>query len=180
MAAAQVEFLKDDGRRYRALLHRPDGVDVAFDGGAYNRVGGPAGEVPHDIAHLIVEEELGLRSGVWGVLVAGGMFRHATVVAGRRAPHATRRGREVIARAGDRVMQAEMLTRAVCDISAADGPLDPAAIRRAVGERWWSDGVTQLTLERAHTRLRDAAEQWAGLIPGEALTVSWRLPPASW
>jgi hypothetical protein len=177
MAAAQIEFLKDDGRRYTALLHRPDGVDVTFDGGAYNRVGGPAGEVPHDIAHLIVEEELRLRSGVWGVLVAGGMFRHATVVAGRRSPHATKHGREVIARAGDRPMQAEMLTRAVCELSAADGGLDPAAVRRAVGERWWTDAVTSLSLERAHTRLRDAAEQWAGLIPGEALSASWRLPP---
>jgi hypothetical protein len=177
MAAAQIEFLKVDGRRYRALLHRPDGVDVAFEGGAFNRVGGPAGELPHDIAHLIVEEELGLRSGVWGVLVAGGMFRHATVVAGRRAPHAARHGREVIARAGDRLMQAEMLTRAVCDISAADAPADPAAVRRAVGERWWSERVTGTSLERAHARLRDVAEQWAGLIPGEALSTSWRLAP---
>jgi hypothetical protein len=177
MAPTQIEFLKDDGRRYRALLHRPDGVDVAFEGGSFNRVGGPAEEVPHDIAHLIVEDELRLRSGVWGVLVAGGMFGHATVVAGRRAPHATRHGRAVVARAGDRIMQAEMLTRAVCDVVAADGEPDPAAIRRAVGERWWSDGVTRLALERAHTRLRDAAEQWADLIPGEALTASWRLPP---
>lgn len=177
MAAALIEFLRDDGRRYRSLLHRPDGVEVALDGGSYNRVGGPAREVPHDIAHLIVEDELRLRAGVWGVLVAGGMFGHARVVAGRRAPHATRRGREVIARAGDRIMQAEMLTRAVCDISAADGEPDPAAVRRAVGERWWSDGVTRLALERAHTRLRDAAEQWAGLVPGEALTAVWRLPP---
>jgi hypothetical protein len=38
--------------------------------------------------------------------------------------------------------------------------------------------VTRTALERAHTRLRDAAEQWAGLIPGEALSSSWRLPPA--
>jgi len=177
MAAAPIEFHKGEGRRYRALLHRPDGVDVAFDGGSYNRVGGPAGEVPHDIAHLIVEEELGLRAGVWGVLVAGGMFGHATVVAGRRAPHATRRGREVIARAGDRIMQAEMLTRAVCDLSAADADPDPAAVRRAVGERWWSDSVTGLALERAHGRLRDAAELWEPLFPGEVMTASWRLPP---
>src|SRR5690349_12953644 len=161
MAPVKVEFHKGEQRRYRAILHRPDGCDVAFDGGAYNRVGGPAGELPHDIAHLVVEEELGLRFGVWGVLVAGGMFGHATVVAGRRSPHATRHGREIVARAGDRPMQAEMLTRAVCDLSAAGADLDPAAIQRAVGERWWSDRVTRLTLERAHQRLCDAAEQWA-------------------
>jgi hypothetical protein len=74
-------------------------------------------------------------------------------------------------------MQAEMLTRAVCDVVAADGDPDPAAVRRAVGERWWSDGVTRLALQRAHGRLRDAAEQWTDLIPGEALTATWRLPP---
>jgi hypothetical protein len=178
MAPVKIEFHKGEERRYRALLHRPDGCVVAFDGGAYNRVGGPAAELPHDIAHLVVEEELGLRSGVWGVLVAGGMFRHATVVAGRRAPHATSRGRAVIARAGDGPMQAEMLTRAVCDVCAADGDLDPAALRRAVGERWWSDSVTRLSLERARQRLRDAAEQWADLFPSEVLATSWRLPPA--
>ncbi len=177
MAPVNIEFHKGDQRRYRAILHRPDGCDVAFDGGAYNRVGGPAAELPHDIAHLVVEEELGLRSGVWGVLVAGGMFSHATVISGRRAPQATRRGREVIARAGERPMQAEMLTRAVCDLSAADRDLDPAAIRAAVGERWWSESVTRLSLERAHGRLRDAAEQWADLFPSEVLAASWRLPP---
>jgi len=177
MAPAPIEFLKGEERRYRALLHRPDGVDVALDGGSYNRVGGPARELPHDIAHLVVEEELGLRSGVWGVLVAGGMFGHATVVAGRRAPHATRHGREVIARAGDRLMQAEMLTRAVCDLCATDADLDPGAVRAAVGERWWSESVTRLSLERAKQRLRDAAEQWAELFPSEVLAASWRLPP---
>lgn len=173
----RIEFRKGEDRRYRSLLHRPDGVDVCLDGGAYNRVGGRAGEVPHDIAHLVVEDELGLRAGVWGVLVAGGMFGHATVVAGRRAPHATKRGRDVIARAGDHIMQAEILTRAVCDLSAADADADPGAIRRAVGERWWTDAVTRGALDRAHTRLRDAAERWADLATDEALAASWRLPP---
>jgi len=179
MAAARVDFVKGEARRYRAVLHRPDGCEVALDGGAYNRVGGDgAGELPHDIAHLVVEDELGLRSGVWGVLVAGGMFGHAMVVAGRRAPHATRHGRQVIARAGDRIMQAEMLTRAVCDLCAANAPLDPEAIRQAVGERWWAEGVTRTSLERARQRLRDGAEQWAELFPTETLSTVWRLPPA--
>ncbi|MEA2194612.1 MAG: hypothetical protein QOG42_1046 [Solirubrobacteraceae bacterium] len=178
MAAAQIDFVKGEARRYRAVLHRPDGVVVAFDGGAYDAVGGGAGELPHDIAQLVVEDELGLRSGVWGVLVAGGMLRHAAVVGGRRAPHATRHGRQVIARAGDRIVQAEMLTEAVCNRCAADAPADPAAIRRAVGERWWAEGVTRTSLERARQRLRDGAAQWAELFATETLTAAWRLPPA--
>lgn len=80
---AEIEFIKGEGTRYRSLLHRPDGVVVEFDGGAYNKV---PDRVPHGIAHLIVEDELRLTCGVWGVLVAGGLFpqAHAVQGAGRR------------------------------------------------------------------------------------------------
>ncbi len=82
LGSATCRFFRGETRRYRSRLQRP------------------AGELPHDLAHLVVEDELGLRSGVWGVIVAGGMSGHAVVVAGRRKPQATRRGREIIARAG--------------------------------------------------------------------------------
>lgn len=173
--AVAVEFEKRAGRRYGSLLHRADGVVVAFEGGAFNKVGGKAGEVPHDLAHLVVEDELGLGSGVWGVLAAGGLFRHATVVSGRQAPHAARRGRQVIDAAGDQIMQAEILTRAVCDALVGAGPADPAAIRRAIGERWWSDALTADAIARARDRLRDGGTRWAALAPGEALAETWRL-----
>jgi hypothetical protein len=170
-----VVFVKPSGRRYRSLLHRPDGVQVAFEGGAFNVVGGPARELPHDLAHLVVERALALRQGVWGVLAAGGMFTHATVVAGRRAPHATAHGRAVIARAGDRIMQAEILTRAVCDLAADGGRPDPGALRRAVGERWWTDAATRDALARAVDELRDRAVRWAALAPDATLAEDW--PP---
>jgi len=177
MPPARIVFFRGETRRYRSRVQRSDGVTVELDGGSYNRVGGSAGELPHDLAHLVVEDELGLRSGVWGVLVAGGMFGHAAVVAGRRKPQATRRGKEIVARAGDQIMQAEILTRAVCDLCAAGRRPDPAAVRRAVGERWWADSVTSASLARARDRLREHAAQWAGLAPGEAITAAWRLPP---
>jgi hypothetical protein len=175
--ALAVEFEKRAGRRYRSLLHRSDGIVVAFEGGAFNKVGGAAREVPHDLAHLVVEDELSLRSGVWGVLAAGGMFGHATVVSGRQAPHARRRGRAVIDAAGDRIMQAEILTRAVCDALAGSGPSDPQAIRRAVGERWWSDALTADAIARSRERLQAGGAAWAELAPGELLTEAWRLTP---
>ena len=86
MTALEIDFYKGATRRYRSVLHRADGVDIELDGGSYNKIGGAAGEVPHDIAHLVVEEELGLERGVWGVLAAGGLFRGASVVAGRQRP----------------------------------------------------------------------------------------------
>lgn len=175
--ALTVEFEKREGRRYRSLLHRGDGLVVAFEGGAFNKVGGAAREVPHDFAHLVVEDELGLRSGVWGVLAAGGLFRHAAVVSGRQAPHAARRGRQVIDAAGDRIMQAEILTRAVCDALVGAGPADPPAIRRAIGERWWSDALTADAIARSRERLHAGGAAWSALSPGELLADAWRLAP---
>ncbi|WP_148261158.1 hypothetical protein [Conexibacter woesei] len=175
MRSVRVEFFRGERRFYRSLLHRSDGLLVEFQGGAYNKVGGRAPEVPHDLAHLIVEQELGLRRGVWGVLAAGGMFGHARVVAGRRAPHATRKGRAVIDEAGDEIMQAEILTRLVCDVAAGELAPDLPALRRQAGERWWADGVTRPALDRSRERLRAAGAAWSALGPEEPLEAVWQL-----
>jgi len=172
MESLAVTFEKGPSRRYRSLLRRDDGVEVAFDGGAYNRLGGGR-ELPHDLAHLIVERELGLAQGVWGVIASGGMFAHVTVVAGRQAPHAARRGRAVIDAAGDAIMQAEILTRVVCDTSAAGGRFDPARARREIGERWWSAALSRDAVDRCGELLADGARAWAALAPGERLTERW-------
>src|SRR5262249_28279925 len=113
----KVEFVKPQGRRYRSVMHRRDGLVVELDGGGYNKVGGAARELPHDLAHFVVEDGLELEAGLWGVLAAGGMFGHARVIAGRRAPHAAKRAQAVVDAAGDRLSQAEMLTRFVCDLA---------------------------------------------------------------
>ncbi len=159
-------------RRYRSLLRRADGVEVAFDGGAYNKLGGGA-ELPHDLAHLIVERELGLDRGVWGVLAAGGLFRHATVVSGRQAPHAARRGRELVEAAHVAIMQAELLTRVVCDASVAGPTFDPAAATGELGERRWRELLTPAAVERCDALLAAGASAWAALAPGERLVERW-------
>jgi hypothetical protein len=170
--ALHIEFTKGPSRRYRSVLHRADGVLVELDGGSYNRVGGRAGEVPHDLAHLVVERELGLERGVWGVLAAGGLFRGATVIAGRQRPHAARRAREILGASVEQLNQAEVLTRAVCDLSLRDRA-DPAALRSAAGARWWSPAVTPDALLRAFAGLREGGERWAALEAGGTLHLTW-------
>ena len=171
-----IVFHKGDTRRYRSTLRRADGVVVELEGGSYNRVGGPAGELPHDIAHLIVEDELQLARGVWGVLAAGGLFRGASVASGRQRPHAARHGREVLQASVEQLNQAEILTRAVCDLTLAGTP-DLRALRAATGERWWSDSAGEDALRRAFARLRDASRRWAELPAGETVRFTWRPPP---
>src|SRR5918996_112992 len=59
----QIEFFKPERRRYRSVLHRRDGLVIELDGGSYNKVGRAARELPHDLAHFVVEDGLGLEAG---------------------------------------------------------------------------------------------------------------------
>lgn len=172
----RIELFKGESRRYRSVLHRADGVDVELEGGSYNRVGGTEWEVPHDLAHLVVESELGLEMGVWGVLADGGLFRLARVVCGRQAPHAAKRGREIVREAGDRLNQAEILTGAICDAVCSDHP-KAATVKSAVGERWWTPAITDVSLARARHRLREGGRRWAMLNAGEAIPLEWPSRP---
>jgi hypothetical protein len=172
-----IEFFKPEARRYRSVLHRPDGVLIELDGGTYNKVGGAARELPHDLAHFVVEDALELEAGLWGVLAAGGMFDHAKVIAGRRPPHAAKRAQAVVDRAGDRLSQAEMLTRFTCDLALEGTDRAAERLRRLAGERWWKPGIDADRLQSACRELRRTSERWRALPAGEALTVHWRLPP---
>lgn len=168
-----IEFHKVPGGRYHSVLHRADGVSVRLQGGGYNRIGGEPERVPHDIAHLVVEDALGVDRGLWGVLAAGGLLQGAEVVAGRQPPHALRRSREITDPAGETLRQAEILVRAVAD-SMLDGTTgDTAGFRARVGERWWTPAATAEALERAATGLREVARRWDAVPYGSTLELTW-------
>ena len=175
-AGTPISFIKGTGQRYRSVLQRSDGVRVELVGGGYNKVGGPARRVPHDLAHFIVEEELRFSSGLWGVLAAGGLFhpKNTRVIAGRQPPHAARRAAEVVARASETLRQAEILVRAVADLALAGRERDVAAFARATGQRWALPGVSADQLAAARGRLQAAGVAWAALRPDETIDVTWR------
>jgi hypothetical protein len=104
------------------------------------------------------------------------MFGHAKVIAGRRPPHAAERAQAVVDAAGDRLSQAEMFTRFVCDLALAGADRDVRRLKAAAGERWWRETSAE-QLERACHALRETSVRWRDLRPGEVLTVVWRLPP---
>ena len=169
----RIDFHKGPTSRYRSTLHRRDGVTVALEGGSWNRIGGRVGRVPHDLAHLIVERELGLDRGLWGVLAAGGIVQNAAFAAGRRPPHPLALATRIADAAGERLRQAEVLVRAAADASREERLGDLRALRRAVGDRWWHDGLTADALARIDAELRTTADEWAALPPGGDLTRSW-------
>ena len=176
MPATRIDVHKTPTTRYRSTLHRRDGVLVALEGGSWNRIGGAVGRVPHDLAHLIVEQELGLARGLWGVLAAGGLVQNATFAGGRRPPHAGERAAAVAQAAGESLRQAEVLVRAVADASRERRTGDLAALRRAVGDRWWHPALTAAAVARIDAALQAMAAEWQRLPHGGTLTRTWRAP----
>jgi hypothetical protein len=168
VSGTPIDFHTRPRGRYHSLLHRRDGVVVQLEGGSYNPIGGGV-RVPHDIAHLIVEDAFGLRAGLWGTLAAGGLVQNATFASGRRPPHAERRAWEITDRAGETLRQAEVIVRAVAD-AALEGTRD---LRRRAGDRWWTPAITDAALEPVCRDLRAAAAEWDALAEGASLRLTW-------
>jgi hypothetical protein len=81
----------------------------------------------------------------------------------------------VVDAAGDRLSQAEMLTRFVCDLALEGADRDPRQLKVRAGERWWRDTSAE-QLASTCRALRETSVRWRELRAGEALRVHWRLP----
>lgn len=64
-----VEFIRTGDRSYRARACRSDSTVVEMSGST-KKTG-----LPHDLVHLVVESELGMREGFWGRVARGGEFK---------------------------------------------------------------------------------------------------------
>lgn len=158
----RVTFTKVGGRRYRVAIEREHGPRLEpRNAPGYDEF------MPHDIAHLVVEEQLGIRLGVFGQLAAGGAGLFTPAPADRRG--------------GDR--RAARRFRAA---GQADMRRSEAAVGRCVGE--WQrrtgliDGgpiadvdieLSPSDVDRVVRRLEEVSRAWRALPPGESLSVEW-------
>ena len=165
----RVTFHRGAGRAYHAIIDRPDGVVVRLKGGSYNPFEPP---LPHDIAHLVVEDGLGLEHGLWGVIAAGGLFGQNAVLAGRRRPHAARRARELVKDHHDELNQAEMVVAAVCRMVHEGREGDRRMLAQLTG-RWRPDPAAAGRIPAVGARLREAAADWDAVPVGETLALEW-------
>jgi hypothetical protein len=170
----RVHFHREAQRGgYAALIHRTDGVTVRLPGA------GRKWRVPHDLAHLVAERELGLASGVFGCIAAGAMFSNMTLVEGRPRYDARARSRAVLRANSAGLTLAECLSGVVHD--AVEHDLDLATAYRRLREAW---GVLRpepcpygtAQLRRAVDVLTQLAVRWEALAPGEVLPLRWELP----
>jgi hypothetical protein len=149
-----------DRRPVETLVERDDGVVYAMRG-----PGGGA-DLPHDLAHAIVETELRIPDGVWGCVADGVVWGSMRHVSGRRPPHAAERSARLKRERAATVMSAEHLAD-VCERLASGAEVLPAQVA--------GSGVPPERLEAAARALREATGRWAALTPGAEWTVEWPL-----
>jgi hypothetical protein len=129
--------------------------------------GGP--ELPHDLVHALVEDELGIRDGIWGCVADGAVWCTMRHVSGRRPPHAGDRSGRVKRERTAAIGRAEALADLVHRM-AEGAELLPGEIA--------GSGVPPERLEAAAAALRAAGRRWAAMSPGEQWLQDWPARPA--
>ena len=169
----EITFTKTGQRKYEVLARRGDKVVL--------RVQTPdrPQSLPHDLAHYLVERELGFERGFWGSVAAGAVFGGMQVVSGRRPPHAAERSKAVIKAAGQQLTAAEIYVSVMLRVAREGREGDWPGVCSLLDEAWRPfrgprKAVSHEGVSRACRALREAEREWQELPVGQSLTVSWR------
>ena len=158
----RVTFTKSSGRRYVVTVERERGprLEPRFAPGYDDRM-------PHDLAHYLIEEQFGIRLGIFGQLAAGGGGIFAPAPAARTGR--SRRSAQRLGRAGRTDMQRSerLVYHCVAEWELRTGR------RRALPPVADAGTTTPAELDRAVSRLQDVARRWYALAPEESLTFTW-------
>jgi hypothetical protein len=125
------------------VVERDDGVVYRLDEG----VAGP--KLPHNIANLVVERELGITDGVWAGIAAGDLHPHA--------------------------LRAELLADLVVNTAQLDDPT-PDQIRALAARKLAGlpdPPVDPVAIAAAACALQVEAARWARLRVGEQVCYEW-------
>lgn len=171
-----ITFTKTGASTYTTLARRDDGVLLEVP--SHDRTA----RLPHDLAHYVVERELGLNRGFWGCVAAGALFPGMKVVSGRQPPHAADRSRAIIRGAGQHGTEAEVLVGSLLRVMRAGLETHWPAAGALLGREWRPKKPSRGPLGAEEVRrvcaaLRDAEQRWQALGIGESLTVSWSAGP---
>ena len=157
-----VTFTKSGERRYRVSVEGP-GVIASW----MEPAPGYDARLPHDMAHFVVENELGIRGGVFGQLASGG-------TASTFHPCDDAKRRKILKR-GKKISSTER----------SDALLSEKAVAIACG-RWRNDALAPLPgstlseeqVERICRKFDEVSGIWSRLNVGEAMSLVWTVPVA--
>jgi hypothetical protein len=169
----QITLTRSGEHTYRTTALRDDGVTLEVASSDRTFL------LPHDIAHYVVERELGLQRGFWGCVAAGALFDSIKVISGRQPPHAAERSRAIIREARrDHGPEAEEMVSHMVRIMDAgldsNWPAAQAVLARMYQPRKPSRGPLRAEeVQRVCGVLREVQQHWQALLIGESLVVFW-------
>ncbi|PZA21844.1 hypothetical protein DMO24_08080 [Modestobacter versicolor] len=147
-----------DRRPVETRVERDDGVVFEMRG-----AGGGA-DLPHDLVHALVEQQLRVPDGIWGCVADGVVWQSMRHVSGRQPPHAAERSARLKRERAAEIQQAEGLADLVRRLSVGAEVL-PGEVAGA--------GHSSEQLRAAAAELARAGRRWAALDPGETWVVEW-------
>lgn len=151
----KVTFTKTGERRYCISVEGPN-----IDPITMHPAPGFDPRLPHDVAHFIVENDLGIHGGVFGQLAAGGTANTFFSDKSKELRKARRRGREI------------------AKASRKDLLLSEHAIN-AAQSRWEKHDIIPATkippkdIERIIAKFQDFADRWEILPVGGSIMLEW-------
>src|SRR4051794_9667894 len=160
-----ISFVRTAGAPDRIYVRRTDGSEVGWSFPSYGD------ELPHDLVHVVVESEFGLRDAIWAAVDRG-------VDPGRVLAHANRVGGRDKFRGSGLDKPEVALSEALAAARWAEDVSDEERLA-AIDRGCASYGVERppsVTLEgiaRVRTRLDDLRARWRTLLPKGAIDLTF-------
>ena len=164
-----------DERRYETVIRRRDGVGFRVTGVGHMFA------IPHDLAHLAIEEALRLRRGFWGSVADGAVFESMSHLGGRRRPKAAARSKEVLKTNRAHLTEAEVLVRLFNDALEEGHGAESAELRRRLREHQWTPPgqrprhFTDAEIDAACAAWERMLGLWRQLPIGGTVELDWTL-----
>lgn len=165
----QVRFERTGPHRYAVAILRDLHGDLRMDPAP-----GFSELIPHDLVHLVVEEELGLRDGIFGQLAAGGNAGTFVPTQELRTRAWARKVARRNGATGTDMALSEDLVEQVYPRWLRHRGLRPA--HHSVREDPPLTELTDRDLYRVFTRLDDLCAAWRATAVGAWVAVGWSWP----
>ena len=168
-----LTVIRLDERRYETIIQRRDGVRYHVKGVGHMY------DIPHDMAHLAVEEPLRLHRAFWGSVADGAVFSTMTYLGGRRKPGAAERSREVLKANHGHISEAELLVSIFNSaLEQGHGPESPELRARLRDEQYTAPGhaprqFTDDEIAEVCAAWRRMLALWTELPVGGHLEFTW-------
>ena len=154
----EVKFTRTGQRRYRVSIEGDDVVSSYMDPAP-----GYDARLPHDMAHFIVENELGIKRGVFGQVAASGHVGTFTPIDDNKRRKFLRRGKQIAkANQKDALLSEQLVAIAYALWQNKAAQMPPVA------------GITREDIMRVCREFEAASAVWSKLGVGESMTLVWR------